>query len=232
MSIAEKLTTIAENVPKVYEAGAKSEYDRFWDAYQSNSSGFGYGVKPYYYAFAGSGWNDDTFKPKYNIKMRYSNISAFSYFEGTDLINLLKVAGVTLDTSEATSLSGLFAYSTVARIPTLDFRKASSLSNVFYECKSLLYVEKMLVGEKNTFSTNTFYGCNELIEIRFEGVIASDISLSHCGKLSYDSVDNIIDTLSDLTGGTAKTITWHSTVLDNLTVEQYTKITNKNWKLA
>ena len=36
MSIAEKLTAIAENVPKVYEAGQKSEYDRFWDAYQNN----------------------------------------------------------------------------------------------------------------------------------------------------------------------------------------------------
>ena len=36
MSIAEKLTTVAENVPKVYEAGKKAEYDAFWDKYQNN----------------------------------------------------------------------------------------------------------------------------------------------------------------------------------------------------
>ena len=36
MSIAEKLTTIAENEQKVYDAGQKSEYDRFWDSYRGS----------------------------------------------------------------------------------------------------------------------------------------------------------------------------------------------------
>ena len=34
MSIAEKLTLAAENVPKVYEAGKQAEHDRFWDDIQ------------------------------------------------------------------------------------------------------------------------------------------------------------------------------------------------------
>ena len=38
MSIADKLTTIAENEQKVYDAGAKSEHDKFWDSYQNKVS--------------------------------------------------------------------------------------------------------------------------------------------------------------------------------------------------
>ncbi len=62
MSIAEKLTTIAENVQKVYEAGEKSEYDRFWDNFQRNGEKI-----PYTYAFQSSRWNDDNYNPKYPI---------------------------------------------------------------------------------------------------------------------------------------------------------------------
>ena len=62
MSISDKLTTIAENEQKVYEAGEKSEYDKFWDTFQN----YGEPMK-YHYTFSGAHWNDTTFKPKYNI---------------------------------------------------------------------------------------------------------------------------------------------------------------------
>ena len=35
MSIAEKLTQVAENVPKVHEAGKKAQYDEFWANFRS-----------------------------------------------------------------------------------------------------------------------------------------------------------------------------------------------------
>ena len=78
MSIAEKLTAIAENEQRVYdagymhgnndgyllgeEAGKKSEYDAFWDAFQLDGERTNYS-----YAFSGSGWHSETFKPKYKI---------------------------------------------------------------------------------------------------------------------------------------------------------------------
>ena len=62
MSIAEKLTTIAENEQKVYEAGKKSQYDEFWDTYQTNGQ-----RTNYTYAFSGLGWTDNLYKPKYPI---------------------------------------------------------------------------------------------------------------------------------------------------------------------
>lgn len=60
MSIAEKLTTVAENQQRVYDAGKQAEYDRFWDAYQQNGTRGSYS-----YAFGGVAWTDETLKPKY-----------------------------------------------------------------------------------------------------------------------------------------------------------------------
>ncbi len=65
MSIADKLQTIAENESKVFEAGKKAEYNLFWDIFQLN------GERRWYWgAFAGPGWTDKTFKPKYPIIMQ------------------------------------------------------------------------------------------------------------------------------------------------------------------
>lgn len=92
MNIKEKLTTIADNVPKIYNNGyntgksevlteanalndqleeiiygagtdGKSFYDEFWDAVQQNGS------RIYYkYGFAGYSWNEKTFYPKYDMR--------------------------------------------------------------------------------------------------------------------------------------------------------------------
>ena len=82
MSIADKLTQIAENEQAVFEAGKKSEYDTFWDVYQENGNKISYRL-----AFFGSGWNDTTFHPKYPMKMYkgQQQMQAFYYFRGTHI---------------------------------------------------------------------------------------------------------------------------------------------------
>lgn len=62
MAIAEKLTTIAENTPRVYEAGKSDEHKAFWDEYNLNGN-----RGNYRYAFAGYGWTDTNFKPPETI---------------------------------------------------------------------------------------------------------------------------------------------------------------------
>ena len=66
MSIAEKLSAVAQNVPKVFEAGKKAgkkaQYDEFWDSFPANLDGT--------YLFSGDMWNDVTFKPKRNIVLK------------------------------------------------------------------------------------------------------------------------------------------------------------------
>lgn len=80
MSISEKLITIAENEVKVYEAGKKSEWDAFWDAYQN----YGQRVQ---YPNAFYVWDDICFKPKYPIRFgtAVSSNDTFSYSSITEI---------------------------------------------------------------------------------------------------------------------------------------------------
>lgn len=68
MSIAEKLVTIAENQQVIYEAGQKSEYDRFWDEFQNYGN-----PKQYSNTFSYNAWNDKTYNPKYTFKVLSCN---------------------------------------------------------------------------------------------------------------------------------------------------------------
>ena len=73
-SIADKmrelLGTVGKIKPKnfvnklteIFNAGKKIAYDEFWDSYQQNGNRLDYGR-----AFSGAGWNNTTFKPKYDI---------------------------------------------------------------------------------------------------------------------------------------------------------------------
>ena len=75
MNIADKLTTIAENEQKVFDAGKQAEYDRFWDDFQNKGGATGCA-----YMFYGTGaWNMDLYKPKYRF---YATYSAASMFQG------------------------------------------------------------------------------------------------------------------------------------------------------
>ena len=58
------LDDMAENVPKVYDAGVQSEYDRFWDNYQQNGN-----RRNYWGAFSLWFWTDEVFNPKYPLNV-------------------------------------------------------------------------------------------------------------------------------------------------------------------
>lgn len=133
MSIAEKLTTVAENVPKVYEAGKQAEYDEFWDNFQEN------GNRTYYpNAFCYGGWNDDNFNPKYPIKPTSCNNMFMSAMyltdtkvdidltgEGTQKYNIFNNAKKLktvrkLIVNENTPMSGSFDYCTALENVTFE----------------------------------------------------------------------------------------------------------------
>ena len=95
-----------------------------------------------------------------------------------------------------------------------------------------LHTIELVRSHKQTQYDSAFWQCDELVNIRFEGEIGQRFSIISCGKLSDDSINDIIDHLADLTGETAKTITFHSNITTKLTTEQVTRITNKNWTLG
>lgn len=195
MSIAEKLTTIAENEQKVYDAGKKSEYDKFWDAYQN------YGRRiNYTRAFYGEGWNDNIFKPKHKIKPTNAN-QMFSS-------NSIKDYGATdIDLSEATDISYLFYYSVTTHIPDISTVSSPTLEYVFAGCYLAKTLDRLILKDDGSQSfVNVFRLCTSLENILIEGTIGQggfNVSWSPLNKASLTSV---VNALSSTTTGLTVTL--------------------------
>lgn len=196
MTIAEKLTAIAENEPEVYDAGKKAEYDRFWDDFQQNGNRTDYNS-----AFRSAGWTADNFKPKYDIVPVGNSNSVFvTSGINADLVEILEKQGVVLDFSKVTMLGSGFQGSKFTHMGVIDCSSftPTGTTSLFHNCTVLKRIDKIIVNENITL-TNWFAGCSSLEEIRFEGVIGKNLDLHWSTNLTVDSVEDIIEHL----GGTA-----------------------------
>lgn len=189
-----KIREIAANGEKAYEAGKQAEYDAFWDEFQN------YGNRTNYnYCFASECWNDNTFKPKYDI-----NLKGYCPYFGadmavTDMSKILTECGVVLNTSNATNFDYMFYIADVTKLPALDFSNATSLNYCIYFCNSLKEIEKIIVTEKQTFPNSLIRSAN-IETVIFEGVIASTLTLPTLINLSVDSMISIIGCLAHYNG--------------------------------
>ena len=227
MSIAEKLTTIAENETRVYEAGKQFEYDYFWDNCQINGSRSGY-----QYGFAGWGWRDETFKPKYDIVPTGNASYMFYLCYITDLekaLNNKKLSFAKLKT--AAYVFATCPYLTV--VPEIDITTAeySNLSYWFDNSTALTTIRKIKVKEATTY-VGAFNNCKSLQNITFEGVIGTNISFQH-SPLTVESMNSIISCLKDYSveGGT-HTLTLKADRETMLSDEEKAVATNKGWTLV
>ena len=189
MSIAEKLQTIAENEQRVYdagyakgqaeggdttaaydegfEAGKKAEYDAFWDAYQQKGNRSNYS-----YAFSGSGWTTNNFKPKYDVIIKNTARRMFSSAAGlvnTNIAQLFEELGIALDTSGITAADGFnefCEYSGPATFPTIDTTGCPILSNCFFYASFLTTIQKLILkGDGSQTFSNVFIGCKNLTNL-------------------------------------------------------------------
>lgn len=231
MNISEKLTTIAENQQKVFDAGVKSEYDRFWDNYQKNG-------EPMSYAMAfGSKWDDITFKPKYPIIATGNGNSMFFGNSITNLKAKLEECNVYLDTSEVTTFSDTFAYSKMTHIPEISTISASKVASPFGYAQSLHTIDKLILKDdgSQTFGA-MFSSCTALENIVIEGKIGQNgFDVHWSTKLTHDSLMSIINALKDYSGtGTTHTVTLGSANLsaDKLSDAEKAIATQKGWTLA
>ena len=191
MSIAEKLQTIAKNESKVFEAGKKSQYDEFWDAYQENGQ-----RTMYVQAFARQGWNDITYKPKYDIV-------GGSY-------------GLQETFSNASSLKD-----TKVKL----FVRSDGLQTTFNGCTQLVRIPSLILEVPVTKTSLAFDFCYNLEELNItcvnDGCIAGNIKLSYSEKLSHDSLMSIINALKDF--ATLQTVCGYTmTGYTNSIVDEYT----------
>lgn len=229
MSIAEKLVKIAENEQAVFEAGAKSEYDRFWDVYQAEGNRDNYN-----YAFTGYGWTQSVFKPKYNIVP----VTPTSMFSNARIVDIRpQTIGVDVDFSKCTSFYYLCSNSTIKYIGVVDCSSASpaSLSYIFSSAKELVSVEKVIMPEMDSagFADKSFENAVKLEHIRIEGVIRRSTCLRWSVVLTKESITSIVQALSDTAEG--QTITFSQTAKEAaFTDSEWAELigTKPNWTFS
>ena len=247
MSIADKLTTIAENEQKVYDAGAKSEHDKFWDAFQEN------GKRTYYnqgFIAAIRYWSKESFKPKYNIAPKGSINNMFYIRDNTyvptvypkiEMDKLEDELGIKFDFSNATDFSYAFADGGFWRtLNVIDISKATNTSYAFYGGYTngvggyrLAKINELIVSENTPFDSSTFGYQNELTKLIVSGTIAKNgFNVQRSEWLNYASLVSIKNALADKsqdTSGTQWIITVGSTNKAKYTEADLDEISAKGW---
>lgn len=198
MSISDKLATIAENEQKVYEAGQKSEYNRFWNSFQNNGERRGYRN-----AF-GAIWTDEMFKPKYP----FGNITdAYMMFGGTNIKN---IPDLTIKGSSQYCFYNAAAVEHIGVITVHD-----EMYGICSGCSSLVTIDKLVINYTNTSGKNhsaLFNGCSALENIVIEGEFKGGVTFQYSSKLTKDSITSIINALSST--ATGKTLTLSKAAVD------------------
>lgn len=224
MSIAEKLTAIAENVQKVYDAGKaaggggdgggsydegyiagrEAEHGEFWDSFLNKGNRIGFGGE-----FEGEGWNDETFAPTYDICPVGDVGGIFRNCKIINLKGIIEKQEVKLDFSKAGTASWSFRDSTITHLGVIDFSSVTMTSGtyMFYGCKNLIWVDEFIRDKALELDLSTdFNGCNALQHIIFNCTIAKSFSNLAQAPLDHDSTTSLVDSLSATATGQTLTV--------------------------
>lgn len=243
MSIAEKLTTIAENEQKVYDAGyskaSKDEWDKFTD---SNNRRF------YDFAFARSGY--EYIRPPYKLISTSRPIQMFEYSTKLKTVekDYFDLSGVATNNTAANTSSMYYTFRGCSSLEVLEDvgLPPNAYYYTFINCKKLHTVEVMRCTKAATY-TSPFYGCESLTNIKFVGEIGNNFTLADCPNVSYESLTapevevngemrkGLKYALYDFVGNgetTTRTLTLHATAKARLTADDIKTITDKGWTLV
>jgi hypothetical protein len=157
---------------------------------------------------------------------------------GSGMFNNTNATSITINAENLKKLQLMRQFESNKYVKFIDLSKVgngsvnlvNSAENGFNNCVSLEAVVGNLDFSNVTAAPNIFTNCHVLREVRITPLtIKINFPLDYAANLSPESVQSFIDGLADLTGQTAKTIYWHSTVLAKLTPAQYAQIGSKNW---
>lgn len=204
MSIQDKLTAIAENVPKVYEAGIAEgkvqENLDFWNMMTLNGTrGF------YTYAFRYWGWK--VANPPVLIKptgQYHTMINESPNLETIVPDNFDFSATPDIQTESTNAYYHTFSNNPKLKaIPDMNM-PPRGMYYTFYNCPKLERIERVQVRE-NTVLNRPFQALPSLKYLRIEGTIGDNMFLADSKYLDKDSILNIFECLS--TTVTGKTVT-------------------------
>lgn len=213
-----------------YEQGRHEVYDTFWDNYQSSGN-----RTIYEFAFAREGWNNVTFKPKYDITVNlHDSANMFSYSRITgSLKTILNNCGVSLTFHNSGSTYGpryMFVGTKFTELPELDFSQAhgaQALASTFSGSSLLQTIEKIILPDSCTgYGNYTFYNCRALQNINFEGTIKYSLDFKDC-PLSPESFYNVKAHLDQEASDIDRTVTFRSDIRDK--VLEYEQLDSGYW---
>lgn len=218
---------------EAFQAGEKSEYDRFWDSYQQKGASISYKC-----LFSGGGWNDETFKPKYSFSPT-SLAEAFQQSRITNLKQILLNQGVTISGSNYQNLYYTFENSTITHIGEIGHEHCNNIENMCNGCNDLISIDKLTIGSNAqghlTMMTSAFAFCSSLEHVIIDGEITGHgCNVQWSPKLDKESLMSIINALKDYsedTSGTIWYITFGSENLAKMTEDELRIAWNKGWEV-
>ena len=139
-------------------------------------------------------------------------------------------------TTRGVAMNAHGAFSRCSDLKFLDLSEFNTTfgtsTDVFYSCSKLEEIR----GEIENTTTNWtlwFASCVKLREVRFKAnSIKGAFTIAQSPLLSAESVQSIVDGLADMTGGTSYKLTLHADVKAKLTEEQLATIAAKNWTMG
>lgn len=228
-SISRFMTVVSDAVEITAEYrrswGMQAEYDRFWDAYQD------YGNRTSYdRAFAGIGWTDETFKPKYKINIVNSAYMTFANAMISEITREI------VDFSNCSSYNYTFYYQNAFRNVEMDCTLAMSLNDMFQ--LEIMESIKLFNVTNKAFFRRAFgtKQCTTMTTLLVDGVIAQNgFDVKHIPNLSHESLMSIINCLEDKTNDTSGTewvVTLGDVNIAKLTSEEQEIAYDKGWVLG
>lgn len=199
MSIADKLTTIAENEQKVYDAGRELGQGNVWDMVLNFDK-----RRTFTRGFAN--WSGVDFKPTRPIVAKKCDYM-FNYFANGDE-NTVDLREIDLDTSLSTTFAYMNNFSKISAFGTIDTTSSSSVESVFYNATYLHTVEKFILKEdgSQTAGAGVFLSCKELVDIEIQGKWGKSVSAGGSTKLSKNSIYSFVNALLETATGQTLTL--------------------------
>lgn len=252
MSVAEKLTTIAENQQKVYDAGynkgkaeggdteaayqqgKEAERKAVWDAIQDHGN-----RADYSYAFHNTKQSKESFRPVYDIRpttaaymFDHSNRAKIDAISMTDVE---ESCGIVFDFSNCTDFNYAFCCSCFNELNVIDLSNAAKTYQAFYNGYSdldFIRINRLIFSEKTVIQWGFFGSCSDLEYVGFEGTIANSIDI-HWSPLVRASLESAMSALSGTTTGL--TASFKKTAVEAaFTTDEWNALvaTKSNWTIT
>lgn len=257
MSIADKLTTVAENVSKVFYSGYncgerdglnQGHNNGFKDGLiQGENAGISKGKREqnkYFwdifqekgnrnnYTNAFQYWVDEIFTPQHNIVCSSAYTpSVLRMSRLTDVKTMLNNCGVSIIFGGASMSNFAYGANTITHLPTLGNEKITGMSGAFSECTSLCSIDELILSNVDKCNCSTaFDKCSSLTDIKFsENCSPTNLNLQW-SPLTHESLMSLINSLADKTGVSGTwSITLGASNIDKLTTDELLIMTNKGW---